>query len=243
VATAATGAIAGADYLPDRYDLWVPKGHHRMREAWVNPTPSSSLGNGNDPARRKEDDEMADSPVLDRVRELVAPILEDLGLELYDCEFAGGTLRVVIDTPPASPGGVDLEQLSLVTRLVSRELDHQDPVPGRYTLEVTSPGLERALRRPEHYAREVGKTVAVRLHQVVDGRRRLEGTLVEADGSSIVLACEGRRIELDIDQIERARTVFVWGPTPKPGRGAGSRPDRTSLAESEESVSSTEAPR
>lgn len=186
---------------------------------------------------------MTDSPVLERVRGLVEPILVDLGLELYDCEFAGGTLRVVVDTPPGSPGGVDLEQLSLVTRLVSRELDHQDPVPGRYTLEVTSPGLERTLRRPEHYAREIGKTVAVRLHQVVDGRRRLEGRLVAAEAGTVVLECEGRRVELAIDQIERARTVFVWGPAPKPGRGAGSRPDRTPASGSEESVPSTEATR
>ena len=82
--------------------------------------------------------------VVERVHPLVAPILADLGLELYDLEHAGGILKVVIDRD----GGVDLEEIALATRLISRELDHSDPIPGRYTLEVGSPGLERPLRRP-----------------------------------------------------------------------------------------------
>lgn len=172
---------------------------------------------------------MTDITVLDRVRTLVMPIVGDLGLELYDCEFAGGTLRVVIDTPPGSPSGVDMEQLSLVTRLVSRELDHTDPVPGRYTLEVSSPGLERSLKRPEHFRRELGKTVSLRLHSPVDGRRRLEGALVSADDHRVVIRVDDVDVTVEIEQIERARTVFVWGPTPKPsGRSSG----RTSTAPS-----------
>ncbi len=85
-------------------------------------------------------------PVVGRVRALVEPIVADLDLDLYDVEQRGGTVRVVIDTPPGSAGGVDLDTLALATRLVSRELDHADPVPGAYTLEVTSPGVERTLR-------------------------------------------------------------------------------------------------
>ena len=165
---------------------------------------------------------MTDITVLDRVRALVQPIVDDLGLELYDCEFAGGTLRVVIDTPPGSPGGVDMEQLSLATRLVSRELDHADPVPGRYTLEVSSPGLERSLKRPEHFKRELGKTVSLRLHTPLEGRRRLEGALMSADDQCVVVRADGADVTIEIAQIERARTVFVWGPAPKPiGRSSG----------------------
>ena len=111
---------------------------------------------------------MSDQTTLDRVRTLVLPIVADLHLDLYDLEFRGGTLRVTIDTPPGSPGGVDLEQIALVTRLVSRDLDHHDPVPGHYTLEVTSPGLERSLRTPVHFQREVGKTVNVRLRDTAE---------------------------------------------------------------------------
>lgn len=73
--------------------------------------------------------------VSDRVRDLVAPICTDLGLELYDVEHTAGKVRVTVD----KPGGVDLEALSVATRLISRELDERDLVPGRYQLEVSSP--------------------------------------------------------------------------------------------------------
>src|SRR5688572_10147185 len=101
-----------------------------------------------------------DSPVMARVRELVEPIVTDLGLDLYDLEQRGGTLRVTLDTPPKSERGVLLDTLSLASRLISKELDPHDPIPSRYTLEVTSPGVERALRRPEHFQREIGAVVA-----------------------------------------------------------------------------------
>jgi ribosome maturation factor RimP len=164
-----------------------------------------------------------DGPVIDRVRSLVAPIAADLDLDLYDVEQRGGTLRVTLDTPPGSPGGIELDKLALATRLVSRELDHEDPVPGRYTLEVTSPGVERTLRTPAHFQREIGKTVNIRLADVGGDKRRIEGVLVAADDSSATLQVEdpatGGPVEqvVEYTDIDRARTVFVWGPTPKPG--------------------------
>lgn len=160
----------------------------------------------------------SDGPVVERVRGLVAPIVADLGLDLYDCEFAGGTLRIAIDTPPGSEGGVDLDTIALATRLVSRELDHTDPVPGRYTLEVTSPGLERSLRLPEHFQREIGKSVTLRLRELVEGRRRLQGELVHADDHGIRVRVDDVDLAITYPQIDRARTVFVWGPAPKPGK-------------------------
>ena len=160
---------------------------------------------------------MAESPVLDRVRLLIAPIISDLQLDLYDIEQRGGTLRVTIDTKPGSPAGVDLEQLALATRLISRELDHTDPIPGRYTLEVSSPGVERALRTPAHFARALGADVTVRLAAPnADGQRRFEGRLVAADDTTAtVLTDTGERV-VALADIERAKTVFAWGPTPKP---------------------------
>src|SRR5262245_19851404 len=123
--------------------------------------------------------------VVDRVQPLVAPILVDLGLELYDLEHTGGTLRITVD----KPGGVSLDDLSLVTRLIGRELDHEDPMPGRYTLEVTSPGLERTLRTPVHFQGAVGSEISVRTHPNVEGDRRVRGHLRHAgdDGISVVL--------------------------------------------------------
>ena len=162
---------------------------------------------------------MADGPVLERVRALVAPIASDLQLDLYDIEQRGGTLRVTLDALPGADGGVDLEQLALATRLISRELDHHDPVPGKYTLEVSSPGIERALRRPEHFGRVVGQRVNVRLVAAdASGQRRYDGTLTHADGTTITITTDTAAAVIPIAQVERAKTVFDWTPPPKPGK-------------------------
>jgi ribosome maturation factor RimP len=167
---------------------------------------------------------MTDTPMIQRVRALVDPIASDLDLDVYDIEQRGGTLRVTLDTRPDTAGGVDLEQLSLATRLISRELDHADPVPGRYTLEVTSPGVERSLRTPAHFQREIGKTVNVRLANVEAEQRRIEGVLIAADDATATIRVQGEGDGEPLDQvialdsIDRARTVFVWGPQPKPGK-------------------------
>ncbi len=167
---------------------------------------------------------MTDSPVLQRVRALIEPIASDLDLDLYDLEQRGGTLRVTIDTPPGSEAGIDMDQLALATRLISREMDHHDPMPGRYTLEVTSPGVERSLRIPAHFQREIGKTINVRLSDPNAERRRFEGVLVAADETTATVRVDDADLTeqvIRLDDIDRARTVFVWGPQPKPG-GKGS---------------------
>lgn len=175
---------------------------------------------------------MTTSTTIDRVRSLVTPIVSDLGLEIYDLEQRGGTLRVTIDTPAGSPGGVDLDIIATVTRLVSRELDHTDPIPGKYTLEVTSPGVERALRTPEHFVREVGKVVSVRLADTTADERRFEGVLTACDGVAITLRFDdGGEREIPVSHIDRAKTVFHWGPKPKPGGPRVKKP-RTSGASS-----------
>ncbi len=164
----------------------------------------------------------AESPVLARVRQLVEPIASDLGLDVYDVEQRGGVLRVALDTPAHSDAGITLDTLALASRLVSRELDHHDPVPGRYTLEVTSPGVERPLRTPEHFRREVGKVVAIRLSDVGHDDRRFTGTLVAADDRAATIRVDGPDgpVERTVPylQIDRARTMFEWGPAAKSKR-------------------------
>ena len=158
---------------------------------------------------------------LERVRALVAPIASDLDLDLYDVERRSNVIRVTLDTPPGSESGISLDALSLATRLISREIDHEDPVPGSFTLEVTSPGLERTLRTPAHFLREVGKEITLRLsgHAVSDGEpRRLDGVLSAATETDITVTTDdGVRRTVAIDAIDKARTVFEWGPAPKPG--------------------------
>jgi len=167
-----------------------------------------------------------DTPAVKRVRELVEPVASDLQLDVYDVEQRGGTMRVTLDTPTGSDAGVDLDQLALATRLISRELDHHDPIPGKYTLEVTSPGVERTLRTPEHFQREIGKLLNIRLANVDNDVRRIQGVLVDADDTTATIrVVEGADLgerQIALSSIDRARTVFEWGPQPKPGgKGTG----------------------
>ena len=156
--------------------------------------------------------------VVTSVTTMVSPILDDLGLELYDMEFSGGVLKVTIDTPAGQEAGVDIDQISRVNRLLGRELDHNDVVPGRYTLEVSSPGLERNLRTPHHFQREVGKDVSIRLVAEHEGQRRFAGALVAAtDATATVRVTDtAQSVEIPLALIEKAKTVFVWESQPKP---------------------------
>ncbi len=169
---------------------------------------------------------MSDSATLNKVARLITPIVSDLQLDLYDLEFRGGTLRVTIDRPTGVDDGLDLDTIALASRLIGRELDHDDAMGGHYTLEVTSPGLERSLRVPAHFQQSIGKTVALRLRDIVaaDGQRserRLQGVLVAADEQGATLRLDDAALTertVTYDKIDRARTVFMWGPAPKPGK-------------------------
>ena len=159
----------------------------------------------------------------ERVEQLVAPLLRDEGFELVDVELSGGVLRVSVDRD----GGVDLDAVGRASQLVSDAIDDAEAggpeiVPGRYTLEVSSPGLERPLRTPDHFRRFIGTIVHVRTKPGVEGDRRVEGPLESADDEAIVVA--GRRIPLS--DLERARTVFVWGGADAPAKKkpAGKKP-------------------
>ncbi len=140
--------------------------------------------------------------------EALSPLLVSRGLDLIDIERKGAQLTVFVDRE----GGVGLDELGEASRAVSSALDELDPIPGRYTLSVSSPGLERRLRTPAHFARAVGETVTVRVLSGTDAVRRVQGTLENADDAGCTVA--GERIAYD--EIERARTVFEWGPAPKP---------------------------
>jgi ribosome maturation factor RimP len=148
--------------------------------------------------------------IVERVREVVEPLLARQSLTLYDVEQSGSSLRITVD----APGGVDLEAIAHATRLISVALDEHDPFPSKYTLEVSSPGLERPLRTPAHFAGAVGTTVSVKTNARVEGERRLKGTLIAADDEGITIGDHTLRY----DEIEKARTVFEWGPAPKPGK-------------------------
>ena len=157
----------------------------------------------------------------ERVRALAEPIAEEQAVELVDVEHVDGVLRITID----QPGGVGIDEISRLTRAVSRALDDADPIPGRYTLEVSSPGLERPLRTAQHFHRAVGSMVNLKTKADVEGERRSKALLAAADDDGITLRDPETLVERTVryDQIEKARTVFEWGPAPKPGAGRNQR--------------------
>jgi ribosome maturation factor RimP len=150
------------------------------------------------------------------VRAAAEPILSSLGLELVDVEIVGSgrarTLRLTVDRE----GGVDLDTLAEANRPVVDALDAVEALSGPYTLELSSPGLERPLRRPAEFRRFVGTTISVKSHDVVAGARRHRGLLAEADDDGIALEVDGEHRRFSYDAIASARTVFEWGPAPKP---------------------------
>ena len=140
-------------------------------------------------------------------------LLSPLGLDLYDVEVAAGALNVTV----TAEGGVDLERLTKANRVISEWLDEHDPIAGRYTLDVSSPGLERRLRTPAHFRHAIGDLVTLREHREGESTRRLEGTVLEANDETLTIEDhELGSVVVRIDSVERARTVFKWGAEAKP---------------------------
>lgn len=181
------------------------------------------------------------SDPVQTLTDLLTPVLAAASFELVDVEVAGlggagATVRVLVELAVEHPTGgrIDLDGVAAATRLVDETLEAADPITGAYTLEVSSPGLERPLRIPAHFRRFVGTTVSVKTVAGTPGDRRVEGVLEAADAADDgTVTVAGRTIAYAA--IERARTVFVWGPAPKPGKpGAkpGSKPGKPTAAAS-----------
>lgn len=165
---------------------------------------------------------MARSSALETVRSLAEPVVNDLDAEIYDVTHAGGKLAVMVTRPE----GIDLDTLATISRRLSEMLDETDPIGGSYTLEVTSPGLERPLRTPDHFAGAVGETVTVRTHTAADGARRIRGELTEAGDDAFAVTIDeadganriGDLVTVAYGDVDKARTIFTWGS------GSGDKP-------------------
>jgi ribosome maturation factor RimP len=159
---------------------------------------------------------------IEAVERALADALARRGYELFDVTVTGTgrarSLRVAVDRE----GGIDLDGVTEATHVVSEVLDRDDTaVEGPYTLEVTSPGVERPLRRPEHFRRAVGETVTVKTRDADGAAQRIRGVLAGADENAdggITLQTDDERRQIAYDAMEGARTVFEWGPAPPPGR-------------------------
>ena len=138
---------------------------------------------------------------------LLEPTIERLGYELTDIELKlggrSGLLRVFID----KDDGVDIDDCEVVSQQVSAILDVEDPIPGNYTLEVSSPGLDRTLTKPAHFRRFMGEDIKVKLRFPLDGRRNFRGALKSADDEVIEVEVDGESYRLPLSTIESARLV------------------------------------
>ncbi len=150
---------------------------------------------------------MKKGKVVAVVEEIVAPVVSALGLELVDITFTkeGGRwfLRIFID----KPGGVGLDDCQEVSEKIDPLLDEQDPIPQSYTLEVSSPGLERPLKKPADFERFTGKKINLSTFGPIEGRRKFKGRLIAANGHSVTLQVAGQDVVIPMEQIAAARLV------------------------------------
>ena len=167
-----------------------------------------------------------------QVAGLIAPTVASLGLELLGVEYlpapGGAMLRLYIDLPQGAERQVGIEDCEAVSREVSAQLDVADPISSHYTLEVSSPGVDRPLFTPAQFARFQGEQAKVVLKLPQDGRRRLQGRIMRVEGDTIVFEVDGAEFPVAMDNVEKARLVPDWAalglaPARKPGKKSKSK--------------------
>ncbi len=148
------------------------------------------------------------SKIKQQAEELALPVAESLGLELYDVEYkkegSDWRLTFYID----KNGGVTLEDCEAFSSKISDILDENDPIEQNYILTVSSPGIERKLSKPSHYAAMIGKEIEVKLFVAVDGEKKYTGILEECCDTAIVMDCEGTRHTVELKDIASAKSVY-----------------------------------
>ncbi|MFQ5554884.1 MAG: ribosome maturation factor RimP [Acidimicrobiia bacterium] len=153
-----------------------------------------------------------------RLWDVVETYVSAEGIELDDVEIRGvgpGTVvRVVVDADT----GVGVDHIARLSRGLSRALDADDPMAGAYTLEVTSPGLERSLRRPRHFEKSIGREAKVKTRVPVCDAKNHRGKIRASDERGFVLEVDGAERRIGYDDVAAARTVFVWEKKAKPGK-------------------------
>jgi ribosome maturation factor RimP len=145
-----------------------------------------------------------------RLQELIEPIVRGLGYELVGLEWLSRSGSALVRLYIDREGGVTIDDCEKVSHQISGALDVEDLVHGPYTLEVSSPGLDRPLFTPAHFARYAGQEVKIRTHVPVDGRRNFRGTIRAADETKVLLSVDGADVALMFDQIEKANLVPVF---------------------------------
>ncbi len=155
------------------------------------------------------------------IETLLAPVIQSLGLELWGIDYRAGTgnglLRVYIDVAERA---VTLEDCERASREISALMDVHDPIDSQYTLEVSSPGMDRPLFKAKQFARFIGEIAKVEMEFPVNGRRRFQGAILAVNGDVLSLDHEGQAVELAVGAMQKAKLVPVYETPSKPGRGA-----------------------
>lgn len=141
------------------------------------------------------------------LRTLIEPAVQALKYELVDVELSGGAGQAVLRIYIDSADGINVDDCAKVSRQVSALLDVEDPIPGHYTLEVSSPGLDRPLVTHADFVRFTGALIKAKVTQPILGRRNFTGRLVEVDGDRVVVEVDNESYDLTLSNIEKARLV------------------------------------
>jgi ribosome maturation factor RimP len=156
--------------------------------------------------------------VQDRLWDRIDPYVAAEGVELDDIEILGGGQIVRVTVDAADPIGVDI--IAELSKGIGRLIEQDDPFTGSYTLEVSSPGLERKLTRLNHYKKSVGSNVKVKTFAAVDGEKSHQGVLVSVDEDGFVVDMDGTERKFQYGDVSSARTIFVWEKGARPGKNA-----------------------
>ena len=144
------------------------------------------------------------------VWDIAKPVCDECGVILWDVEFvkegADFILRITID----KAGGVTIDDCERVNRAIDPLLDEADPIEMSYKLEVSSPGIERALSRPEHFAASIGADVEISLYAPFEGSRKLRGKLAAYDAGDVTVVIGEREVVFKKADVAKVRTVFDW---------------------------------
>ncbi|MFA9444724.1 ribosome maturation factor RimP [Egicoccus sp. AB-alg6-2] len=151
-----------------------------------------------------------DAHVPRRIQELASPLADELEVELVDVEVKGQGARRLVRLIADAEGGLDVDVIATLSRRVGAALDEADVIPSSYTLEVTSPGVDRPLRQPRDFARNVGREVRVIRREDIEGAREATGTVVTVDASGVTLDADGAEVVVAFDDIDHGKVVLPW---------------------------------
>mgnify|MGYP004643906473 FL=1 len=153
---------------------------------------------------------MATNSIENKVESKLKPIIENLNYELYDVQYVKEGkdyyLRIIID----KDGTIDINDCEIVNNAITDILDEEDYIKEQYYLEVSSPGLERVLRKKEHFLKQIGNEISVKLFKAIDKEKELIGVLKEYNDNEIILVMDNKNINIDLKNIALAKTIYEW---------------------------------